>query len=291
MTKKNSHIKDLTRRIICSSVIIAVLIVLLVYRQIPIIQGLLVLAIVSLAAVGVWEYTQLMRAKGLHPPIRLLVFVGILEVLAIYVPPGLGSWRQMAVIILLFSVVTLCVFYFDKIENSIVNIATGFFGVCYVAIPLGLMLRILYLPSKGLLFQDGIWWLVYLISVTKMTDIGAYFIGKFFGKHKLTSKISPNKTLEGAIMGLLTATGVSVFMYYLAQKYQFDGFALTLPRAIWLGALIGILGQVGDLAESLMKRDAKVKDSNQIPGLGGVLDMLDSLLFTAPFTYFFIQGF
>ena len=123
-----------------------------------------------------------------------------------------------------------------------------------------------------------------------MTDVGAYFVGKFLGKHKL-SKLSPNKTLEGAVMGLVTAIAVSVLMYYLGRKFAFENFSFTLFRSIWLGALIGVLGQAGDLAESLLKRDAKVKDSNQIPGLGGILDMLDSLLFTAPFTYFLIRGF
>ena len=139
--------------------------------------------------------------------------------------------------------------------------------------------------------EDGIGWLIYLVAVTKMTDVGAYFVGKFFGKNKLPSELSPNKTLEGAIMGLVTATGTSIGLYYLAQHVHFDAFALTLSRSVWLGLLIGILAQVGDLAESLLKRDAKVKDSNKIPGIGGVLDVLDSLLFTAPFTYFIIQGF
>ena len=286
MNKKSSIASDLSRRIICYAIIIPIVILLLAYRLNPVVQIVNLFSIALLAGIGVWEYAKLMKAKKLNPPARLLIFVGILEVFAIYAPPVFGLWNQISVIILLFSVVALCVYYFDKIENSLVNIATGFFGVCYVSIPLALMLRILYLPG-----QDGLWWLVYLIAVTKMTDVGAYFVGKFFGTRKLTTKLSPNKTLEGAIMGLITAIGTSIGLYYLAKGIAFEAFALTLSRAIWLGALIGILAQVGDLAESLLKRDAKVKDSNKIPGIGGVLDVLDSLLFTAPFTYFFIQGF
>ncbi len=286
MNKKSNIASDLARRIVCYAIIIPLVILLLVYRLNPVVQILNLLFVALLAGVGVWEYARLMIAKKLNPPSRLLIFVGVLEVFAIYAPPVFGLWNQISVIILLFSVVALCVYYFDKIENSLVNIATGFFGVCYVAIPLALMLRILYLPG-----QDGIWWLVYLIAVTKMTDVGAYFVGKFLGQKKLTTKLSPNKTHEGAIMGLATAIGTSIGLYYLAQALSFEAFSLTLSRAIWLGALIGILAQVGDLAESLLKRDAKVKDSNKIPGIGGVLDVLDSLLFTAPFTYFFIQGF
>ncbi len=284
MNKKAKKHSDLARRLGTYSLVIPIVILLLFYRLIPAVQVINLLAVALIAGIGVWEYTQLMHAKKLHPPSNFLVFVGILEVFAIYAPPALGQWNQIAVIILVFSVVALCVYYFDKIDNALVNIATGFFGVCYVAIPLGLMLRILYPPSLEFSYHDGIWWFVYLISVTKMTDVGAYFVGKYLGKQKLT-KLSPNKTYEGALAGLLTAAGTSVAIYYLGQYYQFDSFELTLPRAIWLGALIGVLAQVGDLAESLLKRDAGVKDSNQLPGIGGMLDILDSLLFTAPFTY------
>lgn len=286
--KKN--VTDLAKRVLVYSLIIPVVILMLVYRLTPAIQVLNLIAVALISGIGVWEYTRLMKAKKLYPASKLLVFVGILEVFAIYAPPGLGQWNQIAVIILLFSVVALCLFYFDKIENAMLNIATGFFGVCYVAIPLGLMLRILYPPSPEIGYHDGIWWFVYLVSVTKMPDVGAYFVGKFFGTRKLT-KLSPKKTFEGAIAGLITATGTSIAIYFLGKHYGFMDFALTFPRAVWLGALIGVLGQVGDLAESLLKRDAKVKDTNHIPAIGGVLDILDSLLFTAPFTYFFIQGF
>jgi phosphatidate cytidylyltransferase len=84
--------------------------------------------------------------------------------------------------------------------------------------------------------------------------------------------------------------GVSVFIAYLAQMFSVTSFHLAMPNAIWMGMIIGILAQIGDLAESLLKRDAFVKDSNSLPGLGGVLDMLDSLLFTSPVVYFFIRS-
>ena len=290
MNRKTEGLSDLSRRLCTYSLVIPLVVLLLFYRLVPAVQVVNLLAVAFIAGIGVWEYTRLMHAKKLHPPTNFLVFVGILEVFAIYAPPALAEWNQISVIILVLSVVALCVFYFDKIDDALVNIATGFFGVCYVAIPLGLMLRILYPPSLEFSYHDGIWWFVYLISVTKMTDVGAYFVGKFLGKHKLT-KLSPKKTYEGAFAGLLTAAATSVAMYYIGRYYQFESFELTLARAVWLGALIGVLGQVGDLAESLLKRDAGVKDSNRLPGIGGVLDLLDSLLFTAPFTYFFIQGF
>ena len=118
-----------------------------------------------------------------------------------------------------------------------------------------------------------------MIVVTVMTDVGAYFAGKKFGKKKLAPNLSPGKTIEGAAGGLMLALIASLVMYFINSAH------LSFFMAVLLGILFGIVGQAGDLAESLLKRDAGVKDSNGLPGLGGVLDIVDSLLFTAPLTY------
>jgi phosphatidate cytidylyltransferase len=126
-----------------------------------------------------------------------------------------------------------------------------------------------------------------LIAVTKITDVGAYFVGKLFGKHPLAPYLSPRKTIEGAIGGFCSAVALSLFFCIIGRSVGWD---LSVWHAAWLGMVIGILSQVGDLAESLLKRDAAVKDSNRIPGIGGVLDLLDSVLFTSPVVYFFIRA-
>lgn len=122
-----------------------------------------------------------------------------------------------------------------------------------------------------------------------MTDMGAFFVGKKLGRHQLAAQISPKKTVEGAIGGLVTAVISSALIPPLASWID-SPFALqvTLWQTLILGCLIGILSQIGDLGESLLKRDAGIKDSNQLPGLGGVLDMIDSLVFTLPLGYFFL---
>ena len=126
-------------------------------------------------------------------------------------------------------------------------------------------------------------WVFYLIFIVKMGDAAAYFIGKRFGRHKYAVHISPNKSIEGAVAGFV----VTVICSLLAKLYLDH---VPLAHLAILGILIGVLGQLGDLAESLLKRDAGVKDSGHIPGLGGVLDVVDSLLLTIPATYYYLTA-
>jgi phosphatidate cytidylyltransferase len=136
--------------------------------------------------------------------------------------------------------------------------------------------------GDGILYQ-GRDWLIWAILVTFSTDTGAYFIGRTFGKHKLLIGISPNKTWEGALGGLLCAVIAS---YGICLMLNID---ITPLEQIALGGLIGIFSQMGDLLESSLKRIACVKDSGSLlPGHGGLLDRIDSLLVTLPLTYYVI---
>jgi phosphatidate cytidylyltransferase len=127
----------------------------------------------------------------------------------------------------------------------------------------------------------GPWHLLMLIFVVKSSDIGAYAFGRLFGKHKFSPVISPKKTWEGMAGAVVAAAVVAV------------AFAVSCDiMAWWLGVLFGVgfafIGQMGDLAESMLKRDAEKKDaSNNVPGFGGILDVVDSVLVTAPFGYLF----
>lgn len=129
----------------------------------------------------------------------------------------------------------------------------------------------------GLLLReepDGLAWLAYAILITFASDTAAYAVGTLIGRHKLAPSISPSKTWEGTIGGIIGAAAVSA-----AFAVFIDLDALPLAAAIALGAALSVLGQVGDLAESWLKRTAGVKDSGQLlPGHGGILDRLDSLL-------------
>jgi phosphatidate cytidylyltransferase len=245
---------------------------------------LLVLTIATLTGIGAWEYAQLAKAKGIQPATSLMIGVAVLEVLAFYTSLAYPQWSKLALMIIVLGFISFFVIRFRNPENALLNVAVEFFGVCYLAIPFSFILAILY-PQPEL--ADGRWWLFYLIAVTKITDVGAYFVGKLIGKHPLAPYLSPRKTIEGAIGGFCSAVILSLVFCIIGRTV---GWELSFWHAAWLGMVIGILSQIGDLAESLLKRDAAVKDSNRIPGIGGVLDLLDSVLFTSPVVYFFIRS-
>lgn len=274
---------DLSRRFCVSIIAFALVAFLVAYSQNPVVQVLLLLVVMATVCVGVWEYARLAKAKGVRASPRLMVVVAAAVVLAFYI--SLYSFPQMLLFALLLSLLVFFIHHFNEVQNALVSVAVEFFGIAYVAVPLSLMLGILY--PQGVV-QEGRWWLLYLIVVTKITDIGAYFVGRLWGKHMLSS-LSPKKTVEGALSGFSCAILASVGFHFLAEHYGAGHFHLPLIASIWLGALLGIVGQIGDLAESLLKRDAVVKDSNHLPGLGGVLDMVDSLLVTTPIVYFFVH--
>ena len=127
--------------------------------------------------------------------------------------------------------------------------------------------------------------IAFLILVTKSGDIGAYFIGTKFGRHSLIPRISPKKTIEGTTAGLLFSVFASLACIGFLPSF-------SLLRLLILGLLLGVLAQIGDLSESLIKRDCSAKDSGRsFPGLGGVLDAIDSIIFTAPIFYFYVKVF
>lgn len=279
---------DLNRRLIVSSIAVALIAFLILYSQNDFVRILLLLFVIGIVFVGVWEYAQLAIAKRVKPATHLMLFSAPIVVIAFYISLYFAAFPQLPIFVLVLSLLAFFIYHFKSPQNSIINIAVEFFGVVYVAVPLSLMLGVLYPVAHQGVVQEGRCWLIYLIVVTKITDVGAYFVGRLWGKHMLT-QLSPKKTVEGALSGFLCAIGASVLMHFLGLKFVGEGFHLSLVESIWLGALIGSLGQIGDLAESLLKRDAQVKDSNHLPGLGGVLDMVDSLLITIPVVYFFIN--
>ena len=149
------------------------------------------------------------------------------------------------------------------------------------------MTRVLYfsgITQTGAV--PGVWLVLFLLAVTKFTDMGAYFIGTLIGRHKMVPHISPGKTwqgLGGAYIGALTAAiGLTL---WLSDQMQ----PITLGHSIALAFILGTVAVIGDLAESVLKRCFDIKDSGHtLPGIGGVLDLTDSLLFTAPVLYFYL---
>ncbi len=287
MTRK--RMADLNRRLVVSSVIGVSVASLIIFSSNGLISFLLMLVVAALAAIGVWEYAQLARAKDIQPQTALMVTLAALEVAAFYASLLFVNFPELPVLILAVGAILFFINHFKDTTNALPNIAVQFFGVCYVAAPLSFLLGVLYPFSHHGVIQEGKWWLVYLIAVTKITDVTGYFVGRLWGKCKLAPLLSPKKTIEGAISGLFASVLLSVGFHFLGEKFSNGTFHLSLPESIILGLFIGVFGQIGDLAESLLKRDAVVKDSNTLPGLGGVLDMVDSLLMTTPIVYFFLR--
>jgi phosphatidate cytidylyltransferase len=281
---KLSKIRDLNRRLVTSTIVIVVAGILIAFSPYPLMGLLAAGVIAALAGIAVWEYVQLAQAKNFHPNLKLMIIVAVIEVFAFYFAQRHVAIAQLPLIILFLSVIAFFLAHFRHSYKALAQVAIELFGVCYAAIPLCFMLGILYPYHVD---QDGRWWLAYLIVVTKITDVGGYFVGRLWGKRKLAPLLSPKKTVEGAVAGFFCAVLASILCGILGRGV--NGFNLGIWQSLWLGALIGILGQIGDLAESLLKRDAFVKDSNSLPGLGGILDMTDSLLLTTPVVYFYVS--
>jgi len=283
---KQMNFPDLTKRLITSIISLGILACVLIFSYVGIIKWVIALFAAGIGALGIWEFCRLSKLNTKSGLTELSIIIGFLTVLGFFVSTFDHTFSLLPFMLIFFGVICVFLYHFDKISGSIDSIAKSVFAICYVAIPIGLILKILYLYSPCKMGHEGRIWLLYLLVVTKITDVGAYFGGRLIGKRKLAPELSPGKTINGAIIGFLSAILFS-FLFHLVGRFV-DSFQLTWVQSLWLGALLGFLGQVGDLGESLLKRDADVKDSNRLPGLGGILDMLDSLLFTTPVIYFFL---
>ena len=166
-------------------------------------------------------------------------------------------------------------------EQTLKRLVGSFFSFFYVIVLFNFLTRVLYLPA-----ENGVYYTVYLVTVTKFTDMGAYVIGSLCGKHKMIPHISPGKTWEGfggAILGAYLASALIYFPFQAKLTLFNATHILILPIVIALATI------VGDLAESVLKRCLKVKDSgHMLPGIGGALDLIDSLCFTAPILYLYM---
>ncbi|MFA5160412.1 MAG: phosphatidate cytidylyltransferase [Candidatus Omnitrophota bacterium] len=217
--------------------------------------------------VGLWEFFSLAEQKG------LLVHRGFGLVFGALLP--VSAYFSLQPTNLLMVIVALFIFLFNRKspDKTITSVSVSVFGIIYVAWFFSYLIKIKLLP-------DGAAWVAYTILIVKGGDMAAYFIGKKFGKTKLLEHVSPKKSIEGAIGQMFATIVLSVgSVFYLH---------VSTIHLLILGTAVGLLALLGDLAESLIKRDAGVKDSGNIPGLGGMLDVMDSLLFTIPVVYFYL---
>ena len=254
---------QLVKRILTSAILIPAAVAVIFYLP----HWCFFLLVEAFVLLGLYEFFALAEQKG------LLVHQGFGLVFGALLP--FSAYFSLQPANLLMVCVALFVFLFNRKspDKTITSVSVSVFGIIYVAWFFSYIIKIKLLP-------DGAAWVAYTILTVKGGDMAAYFIGKKFGKTKLLEHVSPKKSIEGAIAQMFATIALSVgSVFYLH---------VSTIHLLILGTAVGALALLGDLAESLIKRDAGVKDSGNIPGLGGMLDVVDSLLFTVPVVYFYL---
>lgn len=176
--------------------------------------------------------------------------------------------------------------------EPLVSVAVNLLGFAYIPFLFGFAARITFMPHDptgipGIVGKPGAFLLLWLLAVTKFTDMGAYIVGSMIGKHKMIPHVSPGKTWEGFGGALLFAQIAACGLYALFPEYL--SILHDWKHVIILGFILAVLAVIGDLAESIVKRSLNAKDSGKfLPGIGGSLDLLDSICFTAPALYFYL---
>ncbi|MEO5989081.1 MAG: phosphatidate cytidylyltransferase [Candidatus Eisenbacteria bacterium] len=251
--------------------------------------GIAFLCFVALQSVlGLVEFYRMMRGKGHHVS-AWLGHASLLAVLGLAYRPH----TPHAAFLFTAAFLLLMAFALRRAEgrNIVEGLAVTVFGVLYVGWLSSHFVLLRELPWRaGLDYADGMKLVLYAFLVTWSCDTGAYAFGRMFGRTRPWKHISPRKTLEGSIGGFVSA-GLGAWIGAVTFMHPHGGEAWLRPLDIvLLGVVVGICGQVGDLAESLLKRDCASDDSSDlIPGHGGVLDRFDSLYFSAPLVYYYLK--
>lgn len=256
---------------------------------IPIILALCLIGgipfLIFVLAVGIYsffEFSQILLKKN----ISVNIFIGGLSVAAIIIN-FYANFVEFE-ILSVFIILTLLLYeLFNNKQSAVSNLGGTLLGVFYIGYFSSFLILIRqYFNTTEIFYNAGGYLIISLLVTIWICDSAAFFLGTAFGKHKLFPRVSPQKSWEGAIAGFVFA----ILTMIAAKAIILD--SLSWVNVIWIGILIGIFGQFGDLVESLFKRDVGVKDSSSIiPGHGGVFDRFDSLLFTAPVVYLYLHFF
>lgn len=246
-----------------------------------IIKGSILLFAAMVSAVSIFaifEYFDIICANDTTPISLTARMISYAACMALVMGACFGSWPVLFFILAL-DMIALCVFVlarFSTFPHIFDLVARQVLGIVYIPLSLALVVFIRNM-------EDGALWVIWLLIVCFANDTGALYVGTFKGKHKLAPKISPNKTIEGAVGGLAVSV-LAGFVFNLIFFHNFNLALISIPCAV----CVALAGQVGDLFESAMKRVGHIKDSGKIlPGHGGMLDRIDGLLLAIPVFYFF----
>ncbi len=229
------------------------------------------------------EYVDILKNKGFLPFFKVIIIISILMILL----SASGYDNLIPFVLLIGTIGSFLAVLFRGRQPYIANAATTILGFLIAWMPCHICLIRQMGPEVSLFnitFRQGLYFLLFIFFVILFTDIAAYYFGTKFGRHKLSPVISPKKTVEGALAGGIFAIAAGLIIGNLIGISFYHSFALAL--------IVTVMAQLGDLSESLIKRDAGVKDSgHSLPGHGGFLDRADSYLFSVPIAYFYIKYF
>lgn len=268
----------MAKRLISTGVGIIILLLVMISNNIYIFN--IALTIISL--IGIYEFYNAFKNKGIKPIslIGYIVTLGILFVNQDFVFFNSEQIKNFLILALpVLILILFCKSVFSNMKSNIQDIAITIFGIIYI--PYFLMFLTL---TRQLEFGEYLVW--YILLGAWVTDSFAYLVGTKFGKHKF-SKISPNKSIEGSIAGIIaTAVAFGIYTQFLISR----NVELNCAEMIFIGIIVSIISQIGDLAASAIKRYCTIKDFGTImPGHGGILDRFDSIIMISPFVYMFLQ--
>ncbi len=297
---------------IFSAIILLGTVGLLLFK-LPSIMGVMVL--MTLAVLALLEFYNIQKNSNIPAFRNLGIIAGIAILASTYASLNFSvligptareaAWRELPALVLTLIVFITFVRQFPQKENfqPLPTIACTLLGLVYIPLMLMFMIHLCFrwTPTAwNVPFSPTARALIlYLIVVVKASDVGAYLVGSTCGRHKMFPRISPGKTWEGLAGGFIAGIVASLTLFWLwhnpdlqSHTAELGRLTLTFGHALFLGAFLAAIGVIGDLVESLLKRSAGLKDSGCIfPGMGGILDVLDSLLFAAPALYFYLRWF
>ncbi|MCP4652217.1 MAG: phosphatidate cytidylyltransferase [Candidatus Omnitrophica bacterium] len=257
------------KRVVSSTFLIILTIIGIAFKE------LCAVIVCVVTFIALYEFFYMVEKKGVRLFKPLGLIVGVFIPITIYFRFPIKEGWQFSFVVLGLFLLFLLELRKKRAHQPVFSISATVFGILYISWCFSFIIRIRQLPEGALLAG-------FLILVTKSSDMGAYFWGKAFGKTALLERVSPKKSLEGSIGGFFTSLVVGIiFSLFIGSITFWEKFFLII--------ILAIIAQLGDLFESLIKRDCQVKDSGKIfPGMGGVLDVIDSIIFTAPTFYLYV---
>lgn len=251
-------------------------------RTLP--PGIVVLlAIAALAWLGALELAALYRQKGINVSRRVVITFTLLGLAMVaFIPRTLDAVTGVALVNTVLAVALVGSLAFNARRREVQGSATAAGGALLGVAYLGMMFGFMVLVRR----EWSAWVLLWMITTTKASDIGAYFVGRSIGRHKLIPWLSPGKTWEGAFGGVAFSAGMGA----LGVVVLGDQWPMGVVGGLVFGVVLSVVGQAGDLVMSLLKRDAGAKDAGKsLPGFGGILDVLDSVLLAAPVGFWLLR--